>query len=130
MPILMHLNLPEPFYINYENSLQIRCSLTLISTTIMHSYVLPSPNFFLIWQSIHYSGHTKRDNSLFLAFSWTTNRAFRVQNRHNILKCNYNHNSVGMKAPTDLWFDFALHESPSKQLCKRWQSGLFFLSYL
>ena len=61
MPILMHLNLPESFYINYENSLHIRCSLALISTTIMHSYVLPSPNFFLIWQSIHYSrAHRKR----------------------------------------------------------------------
>ena len=46
MPILMHLNLPESFYINYENSPHIRCSLALISTTIMHSYVLPSPNFF------------------------------------------------------------------------------------
>lgn len=74
------------------------------------------PPIFSLFGSLFTTlGHTERDNSPSPAFSWTTNRAFRVQNRHNILKCNYNHNSVGMKAPTDLWFDFALHESPSKQ---------------
>ena len=105
-------------YLNYENSLHIRCSSLPSSLPPLCIVMFYHPPIFSLIGSLFTApGHTERDNSPSPAFSWTTNRAFRVQNGHNILKCNnnYNHNSVGMKAPTDLWFDFASHESPWKQ---------------
>ena len=85
--ILMHLNLPESFYRNYENSLHIRCS-SLPSSLPPCIVMFYHPAIFSLFGSLFTTpGHTERDNSPSPAFSWTTNRAFRVQNRHNILKC-------------------------------------------